>query len=44
MHLNVLSYAYRTEIDPITLDRAGVQRRPIPMFPLIFTFGVKFEF
>ena len=43
-HLNVLSYAYRTEIDPITLDRAGVQRRPIPMFPLIFTFGVKFEF
>ena len=43
-HLNVLSYTYRTEIDPFTLDRAGVQRRPIPMFPLIFTFGVKFEF
>ena len=43
-HLNVLSYAYRTKVDPITLDRAGVQRRPIPMFPLIFTFGVKFEF
>ena len=43
-HLNVLSYAYRTKIDPITRDRAGVQRRPLQMFPLIFTFGVKFEF
>ena len=43
-HLNVLSYAYRTNIDPITRDRAGVQRRPLQMFPLIFTFGVKFEF
>ena len=43
-HLNVLSYAYRTEVDPITRDRVGVQRRPLPMFPLIFTFGVKFEF
>ena len=43
-HLNVLSYAYRTKVDPITRDRAGVQRRPLPMFPLIFTFGIKFEF
>ena len=43
-HLNVLSYAYRTKVDPITRDRAGVQRRPLQMFPLIFTFGVKFEF
>ena len=43
-HLNVLSYAYRTKVDPITRDRVGVQRRPLPMFPLIFTFGIKFEF
>ena len=43
-HVNILSYRYRTKTDPITGDQLGVQRQPIPMFPLIFTFGVKFEF
>ena len=43
-HLNILSYRYRTKTDPLTGDRLGVQRQPIPMFPLIVTFGVKFAF
>jgi len=43
-HLNVLSYAYRTKTDPLTGNRIGVERRAIPMFPLIVTFGIKFDF
>ena len=43
-HLNILSYNYRTKTDPFTGDQLGVERRATPMFPLIFTFGVKFEF
>ena len=43
-HINILSYRYRTKTDPLTGNQLGVQRQPIPMFPLIFTFGVKFEF
>ena len=43
-HLNVLSYAYRTKTDPFTGNRIGVERRAIPMFPLIVTFGIKFDF
>ena len=43
-HLNILTYNYRTKTDPITGNQLGVQRQPIPMFPLIFTFGVNFEF
>ena len=43
-HVNILSYGYRTKTDPLTGDQLGVERRPVPMFPLIFTFGVKFEF
>ena len=43
-HLNTLSYAYRTKSDPLTGNQLGVERRPVPMFPLIFTFGIKFEF
>ncbi len=43
-HLNILSYRYRTKTDPLTGNQLGVQRQPVPMFPLIFTFGVKFEF
>ena len=43
-HLNVLSYAYRTKIDPFTGNRIGVERRAVPMFPLIVTFGIKFDF
>ena len=43
-HLNVLSYAYRTKTDPFTGNRIGVERRAVPMFPLIVTFGIKFDF
>ena len=43
-HLNTLTYTYRTKTDPLTGNRLGVERRPIPMFPLIFTFGVRFVF
>ena len=43
-HLNTLSYAYRTKSDPLTGNQLGVERQPVPMFPLIFTFGIKFEF
>ena len=43
-HLNILIYNYRTKTDPLTGNQLGVQRQPIPMFPLIFTFGVNFEF
>ena len=43
-HVNILSYRYRTKTDLLTGNQVGVQRQPIPMFPLIFTFGVKFEF
>ena len=43
-HINILSYRYRTKTDPLTGNQLGVQRQPIPMFPLILTFGVKFEF
>ena len=43
-HLNVLSYAYRTKTDPLTGNRIGVERRAVPMFPLIITFGIKFDF
>ncbi|OUX31348.1 MAG: hypothetical protein CBE24_05365 [bacterium TMED264] len=43
-HVNILTYRYRTKTDPLTGNQLGVQRQPIPMFPLIFTFGVKFEF
>ncbi len=42
--INILSYRYRTKTDPLTGNQLGVQRQPIPMFPLILTFGVKFEF
>ena len=43
-HLNTLNYTYRTKTDPLTGNRLGVERRSIPMFPLILTFGIKFEF
>ena len=43
-HLNVLSYAYRTKTDPLTGNRIGVERRAVPMFPLIVTFVIKFDF
>ena len=41
---NVLTYFYRTKIDRNTGDLGGVERFPVPMFPLIITGGLKFEF
>jgi len=43
-HLNIFTYAYQTKRDINTGDQLGVERRAVPMFPLIFTFGVKFDF
>ena len=43
-HLNIFTYAYRTKRDINTGNQLGVERRAVPMFPLIFTFGVKFDF
>ena len=43
-NLNMMGYIYRTKTDLITGNRMGVERRPVPMFPLILTFGIKFEF
>ncbi len=44
-HLNILNYTYR-EKPPSASDPnpQGVQRQATSMFPLIFTFGIKFEF
>ena len=43
-HINVMQYYYRTKTDPNTGDQVGVERRPLQMFPLIITAGLKFEF
>ena len=43
-HLNIFTYAYRTKRDINTGNQLGVERRAVPMFPLIFTFGVRFDF
>ena len=43
-HLNIFTYAYRTRRDINTGNQLGVERRAVPMFPLIFTFGVRFDF
>jgi len=43
-HINVMQYFYRTKTDPNTGNQVGVERRAFPMFPLIITAGVKFEF
>ena len=42
-HLNAFSYAYRTKIGS-NGNQLGVERRVVPQFPLIFTFGVKIDF
>ena len=42
-HVNILGYLYRTKID-YSGNRMGVERRKVGMFPIILTFGVKFEF
>ena len=41
-HVNILGYTYQTKTDP-TGNQMGVQRRKVGMFPLLITFGVKFE-
>ena len=43
-HINVMQYFHRTKTDPDTGNQIGVQRRPIQMFPLIITAGIKFAF
>jgi len=43
-HVNVFQYFYRTKTDPNNGNQIGVERRPIQMFPLIVTLGVKFDF
>ena len=43
-HLNIFTYAYRTKRDINTGNQLGVERRAVPMFPMIFTFGVRFDF
>ena len=42
-HLNAFSYAYRTKTS-MNGDQLGVERRVVPQFPLILTFGIKFDF
>ena len=42
-HLNAFSYAYRTKTGS-NGNQLGVERRVVPQFPLIFTFGVKIDF
>ena len=42
-HINILQYFHRTKTDPNTGDMIGVERRPLQMFPLIITWGIKFE-
>lgn len=41
-HVNTLGYTYRNKYDP-TGNQMGVERRKVGMFPLMLTFGVKFE-
>ena len=43
-HINVFQYFHRTKTDPDTGNLMGVERRPVQMFPLIITGGIKFEF
>ena len=43
-HINVFQYFHRTKTDPATGNLMGVERRPVQMFPLIITGGIKFEF
>jgi hypothetical protein len=41
-HVNTLGYTYRNKFDP-SGNQMGVERRKVGMFPLLITFGVKFE-
>jgi len=43
-HVNALTYQYRTRSDPDTGNQEAVQRRTVPMFPYMLSFGVKFAF
>ncbi|MCH7731443.1 MAG: TonB-dependent receptor [Candidatus Marinimicrobia bacterium] len=43
-HLNTFMYFYEEKYNPRTDQYEGVQQRGIPMFPIIPTFGIRFEF
>ena len=43
-HLNVLAYFYDNEYDDNTHEYIGIKRIGIPMFPIMPTFGMRFEF
>lgn len=43
-HLNIMTYIYDQKRDDTTWGIKGVRRYGIPMFPIMPTFGVKFEF
>ncbi len=43
-HLNHLLFVYRTNDDLLDLNYGRIQRRGIPMFPILFTLGIRFEF
>ena len=44
IHPQNFQYFHRTKTDPATGNLMGVERRPVQMFPLIVTGGIKFEF
>ncbi|MFH1214629.1 MAG: TonB-dependent receptor [Candidatus Neomarinimicrobiota bacterium] len=43
-HLNIMTYIYSQKYDDTTEGIKGVRRFGVPMFPIMPTFGVKFEF
>ena len=43
-HLNVLTYITNKKYDDQTGDYVGIKRIGIPMFPIMPTFGMRFEF
>jgi len=43
-HLNILGYIYNNEYDDHTGEFIGIKRMGIPMFPIMPTFGMRFEF
>ncbi len=43
-HVNALTYQYRAKSNRFTGEELGLERAPIPMFPLFVTFGYRIEF
>ncbi|MBC8346413.1 MAG: TonB-dependent receptor [Candidatus Marinimicrobia bacterium] len=43
-HINNLFYIYQTNNDLLSNNHGKVQRKAFPMFPLLFTFGVRYDF